>query len=166
MHEHPIRTLTVLAVVTYQPVLVQPFLSDDYIQIHLGRLYGPISAWPALALDALYRCRATSILVTHWTEQAFGLAPLGFYLTSIALHAAATCLLYLTAVRKLRMDATASFLAAAFFAVYEGHQEAVMWYASMPELLLKKCDIDPTKRAEQLQVADFVRLAAAFDGGV
>ena len=36
----------------------------------------------------------------------------------------------------------------------------------MPELLLKKCDIDPTKRAEQLQVADFVRLAAAFDGGV
>ena len=36
----------------------------------------------------------------------------------------------------------------------------------MPELLLKKCDIDPTKRAEQLQVSDFVRLAAEFDGGV
>ncbi len=33
----------------------------------------------------------------------------------------------------------------------------------MPELLLKKCDIDPTKRAEQLEVADFVSLAAAFE---
>ena len=136
MKQRKIPTLAALAVLTYLPILGQPFLSDDYIQIHLGRLYGPVSAWPALALDALYRCRATSILLTHWTEQAFGLVPLGFYITAVALHAAATCMLYLTAFRKLRMDATASFFAAAFFAVYEGHQEAVMWYASLPELLL------------------------------
>ncbi len=104
MHQREIRTLSLLAVLTYLPVLTQPFLSDDYIQIHLGRFYGPVSAWPALAADALYRCRATSIILTHWTEQALGLAPLGFYLTAIALHAAATCLLYLTAVRKLRTE--------------------------------------------------------------
>ena len=28
------------------------------------------------------------------------------------------------------------FIAAGFFAVYAGHQEAVMWYAALPELLL------------------------------
>ncbi len=35
----------------------------------------------------------------------------------------------------------------------------------MPELLLAKVGIDPTRRGETLTVADFARLAAAFDGG-
>lgn len=35
---------------------------------------------------------------------------------------------------------------------------------AMPELLLDKAGIDATLRAEQLSVADFARLAAAFDG--
>ncbi|MEQ8825700.1 MAG: 16S rRNA (adenine(1518)-N(6)/adenine(1519)-N(6))-dimethyltransferase RsmA [Filomicrobium sp.] len=34
----------------------------------------------------------------------------------------------------------------------------------MPELLLDKCGIEPTQRAEELSVDDFARLAAAFDG--
>ncbi len=33
----------------------------------------------------------------------------------------------------------------------------------MPELLLKKAGISPELRAEQLTVADFARLAAAFE---
>jgi 16S rRNA (adenine1518-N6/adenine1519-N6)-dimethyltransferase len=35
---------------------------------------------------------------------------------------------------------------------------------AMPELLLAKAGIDPTRRAEELEVADFARLAAALDG--
>ena len=34
----------------------------------------------------------------------------------------------------------------------------------MPELLLKKCDLEPTLRAEDLTVEQFAHLAAAFDG--
>jgi 16S rRNA (adenine1518-N6/adenine1519-N6)-dimethyltransferase len=34
----------------------------------------------------------------------------------------------------------------------------------MPELLLRKCDIDPQSRAENLTVEQFAQLAAAYDG--
>lgn len=34
----------------------------------------------------------------------------------------------------------------------------------MPELLLQKCRIEPSRRAEELSVEDFARLAAAYDG--
>ena len=124
-----------LASLPYLPVLIQPFLSDDYIQLDLGRKYGPISSWPELLTDPLYRCRATSIVITHWTEQWFGTAPLPFYATSVLLHVLNTCLFFLVA-RRLGWTALRSWLAAAFFAASQVHQEAVMWYAALPELLL------------------------------
>ena len=127
--------LLVLAVVPYLPVFVQPFISDDYIQLDLGRQYGPVSAWGDLATDVLYRCRATSIVLTHWTEQAFGTAPLPFYTTSVLLHIVNTFLVFL-AGWKLGLGGVRSYLASAFFAVHAIHQEAVMWYAALPELLL------------------------------
>ncbi|MFN0104351.1 MAG: hypothetical protein ACKV2U_19970 [Bryobacteraceae bacterium] len=127
--------LGLLATIPYLPVFVQPFVSDDYIQIDLGRKYGPIAAWGNLFEDALYRCRATSILMTHWTEQLFGTAPLAFYASSVSLHVVNAWLLLLVG-RRLGMGGVRSYLAAAFFAVYRGHQEAVMWYAALPELLL------------------------------
>ena len=127
--------LAVLATLPYVPVFVQPFLSDDYVQIDLGRKYGPVSAWANLLADPLYRCRATSIVMTHWTEQWFGTAPLPFYATSVLLHVLNTWLLLITA-RRLGLGGVRSYLASAFFAVYLGHQEAVMWYAALPELLL------------------------------
>ena len=127
--------LLALAVVPYLPVFVQPFVSDDYIQLDLGRKYGPVSAWGDLATDVLYRCRATSIVITHWTEQAFGIAPLPFYATSVLLHVVNTFLVLL-AGWKLGLGGIRSYLASAFFAVLAVHQEAVMWYAALPELLL------------------------------
>lgn len=127
--------LLALAVVPYLPVFVQPFVSDDYIQLDLGRRYGPVSAWGDLATDVLYRCRATSIVLTHWTEQTFGIAPLPFYATSVLLHVVNTFLLLL-AGWKLGLGGVRSYLASAFFAVQAVHQEAVMWYAALPELLL------------------------------
>jgi hypothetical protein len=127
--------LAVLATLPYLPVFVQPFLSDDYVQLDLGRKYGPVSYWLNLFADPLYRCRATSIVMTHWTEQWFGTAPLPFYASSVLLHVMNTWLLLVTA-RALGMGRVRSAIAAAFFAVYLGHQEAVMWYAALPELLL------------------------------
>ena len=85
--------LVALAVVPYVPFFSLPHISDDYLQIELGRKYGPVSGWSQLAGDALYRCRATSILLTNWTEQAFGATPVVFQAQSTALHAINTLLI-------------------------------------------------------------------------
>jgi hypothetical protein len=56
--------LGALAILVYLPSLGLPLISDDYPHTYLARQYGPISGWPALASDALYRCRATSLILT------------------------------------------------------------------------------------------------------
>ena len=136
----PAWTLTLLllaglAVLPYVVILNQPFIADDYIQIALGRQYGPVSGWTGLANDVLYRARATSLVLTYWTERFFGFWPLPFYVTALLLHVLNTWLVFALGLR-LGVGRRMALCAAAFFAVYEGHQEAVMWYASLPELLV------------------------------
>jgi len=127
--------LAALAILSYTVILDQPFISDDYLQIALGRQYGPVSGWTDLAGDALYRARATSLVITYWTERLFGFSPLPFYASAILLHVLNTWLVFVLSVR-LGLGRRLALCAAAFFAVYEGHQEAVMWYAALPELLV------------------------------
>lgn len=43
-------------------------------------------------------------------------------------------------------------------------RQSLKTLTAMPELLLAKVGLEPTLRAEQLTVADFARLASAFDG--
>ncbi len=74
-------------------------------------------------------------MLTWWTEQWFGLDPLPYRLTSLILHILNTWLVYrMGAWRVIGWEV--ALPAAAFFAVYEGHQEAVIWYAALPELLV------------------------------
>jgi len=127
--------LAALAALPYVRSFSLPLISDDYLQVELGRVYGPVSLWPALAQDPLYRCRATSIVLTHWTEQWFGVSQNAFLLTSIGLHILNTWLIFAMGWWK-RIGWEVSFAAAAFFAVYLGHQEAVIWYSALPELLM------------------------------
>lgn len=130
-----VAVLAVLATLPYLPFFSLPHISDDYLQIELGRTYGPVSGWSALAADALYRCRATSIVLTHWTEQWFGAVSAVFQAESIIVHIFVTLLIAaLGSWRKIGWPI--AVLAAAFFAIHEGHQEAVVWYASLPELLV------------------------------
>jgi hypothetical protein len=111
-----------------------PFLSGDYSHIQLGRDYGPVSAWPALFGDVLYRWRATSIILTHWTERVFGLDPLAFSASSLALRIMNAFLVFgLGAWRPVGWRASA--LAACFFAAIQGFGETVAWHAEAPELL-------------------------------
>jgi len=124
-----------LAAAPYLTVLEQPFISDDYLQITLGRQYGATEGWSALAADPLYRARSTSLVLTYWTERLFGFSPLPFYLSALVLHVLNTLLVFLLTAR-LGMGRRMALCAAAFFAIYEGHQEAVMWYAALPELLV------------------------------
>jgi hypothetical protein len=130
-----LAVLAALAVLAYLPALRLPFIADDYIQIALARLYGPSSGWRALAADALYRCRATSLVMTYWTERFFALNPLAYNWSSLILHILNTWLVFALGAWR-RIGWRISAVAAAFFAVYEGHQEAVVWYSALPELLV------------------------------
>lgn len=127
--------LAALALLAYLPSLSLPLLSDDHTQIWLAHRYGPPSRWAELAADPLYRCRATSILLTYVTEGLFGVSAFVLRASSLLLHVLNTWLVFALGAWK-QIGWRVSAVAAAFFAVYEGHQEAVMWYAALPELLV------------------------------
>lgn len=134
-HAAVLAALAALCLLAYARSLSLPFISDDYVQIRLARDYGPFSGWPGLAQDALYRCRATSLVLTYWTERWFGLEPLAYRLSSLFLHVLNTWLVYWLGRWRI-VGRRVALPAAAFFAVHEGHQEAVIWYAALPELLV------------------------------
>jgi hypothetical protein len=131
----PIAILIVLlSIVIYLPFLSLPLLPDDYLQVMLARKYDPVSAWGALAEDPLYRSRATSLILTYWTDTAFGFSRLAFGISSILLHAVNALLIYaLGAARCIGWRLSA--LTAAFFVLQERYHEAVIWYSALPELL-------------------------------
>jgi hypothetical protein len=123
--------LSILSLFAYGRALFLPFIADDYVQIQLARTFGPVSGWSDLAKDALYRCRATSLLLTYWTDLAFGLDPFVYRLSSLLLHISNAFLVFaLGAWRAIGWRISA--LAACFFAVSQRHSEAVIWYAALP----------------------------------
>jgi hypothetical protein len=127
--------VTVLSLLTYGRSLGLPFIADDYIQIGLARDYGHFRNWGALLGDALYRCRATSLVLTYWTEQAFGLNPLAYRLSSMVIHILNAMLVFGLGVWR-PVGWKVSTVAALFFAASQRHAEAVIWYAALPELLV------------------------------
>lgn len=128
-------SIALLAVISYIPALTQPLIEDDYPNIGLARDYGPLTGWTKMARDDVNRVRATTFLLTHWIESSFGLRPAVFYAFSILLHVV-NCLLLYALGRWQVIGFRVSAWSAAFFAIYEGHQEAIMWYSACNELLL------------------------------
>jgi hypothetical protein len=126
--------LAALCVVSYWPVFTQPFIADDYDQIPRARVYGPPSGWPLIAQNPVFRFRFTWFELSYALLRFFGFHALPFYLASIALHIAATWLVYALGTWRFAGSRLA-LPAAAFFAIYEGHQEAVMWVSASMELL-------------------------------
>jgi hypothetical protein len=123
------------ATIPYLPFLSLPFISDSYLQVFLGRHYGPLSQWGELAGDVLYRSRATSIVFTYLVDSWAGPDPAIHRLAGIALHAA-NCLLVASLGFWPRIGWPVAVPAAVYFALSEAHQEAVVWVASLPELLV------------------------------
>ena len=123
------------ALIAYLPFLGLPFISDDYTQIRLARIYGPPSGWAELAADPLYRSRATSLIITWLVDSAWGLNPVAHNAAGLLLHCLNSLLVLLFGLWR-RIGFAVSVPAALFFAVYEGHQEAVVWNAALPELLV------------------------------
>src|SRR5262249_17468363 len=131
----PLFIIAVLAIVAYLPTLTQPFISDDYPGIKRSLSYGPISGWEALAKDSVERPRATTFIFSYAIYHLFGMRPAAFYSANILLHVL-NCWLLFAAGRWRAVGYRVSFWAAAFFAVYEGHSEAIMWSSACNELLL------------------------------
>jgi hypothetical protein len=126
--------IVLLSAVIYLPFLALPLLPDDYLQVMLARKYGPVSAWGDLADDPLYRNRATSLILTYWTDAIFGFSRLAFGISSLFLHAVNALLVYLLGKARC-IGWRLSALTAIFFVLQERYHEAVIWYSAMPELL-------------------------------
>ena len=128
-------TLALLCVLAYTPSLFLPLLEDDYKIIWTAERYGSWQGFPAMFHDDVERARATVYWTTYLIWKLFRFTPMAFRISSLILHILDTWLLYAIGLAWPRMR-SAAFWAAAFFAVYEGHQEAIMWFAGNNELLL------------------------------
>lgn len=125
--------LALLAILAYLPTMRQPLLEDDYPNLAIAQTYGAPAAWRQLA-GSVFRLRATSEWLFKFAYDAFGMHAAPYYCVSILLHILNTWLVFaLGAWRPVGYRVSA--WAALFFAVYEGHQEAVMWFSACNELL-------------------------------
>ena len=122
-----------LALIAYLPAQRLPLIADDYPVILLARRFGAVSGWSDLLADPLYRCRAISNVLTYWLDSIFGFHHGVFNVAALVLHMLNTLLVAALGSWK-RIGWTVSIPAAAFFAVAEGHQEAVIWFSAMPDL--------------------------------
>lgn len=124
-----------LCLAAYLPSISIPLLEDDYPNLVQSLTYGTWGGQRQLIHDPTFRLRTTSywVMCGIWTHA--GLSPIACHSVSVLLHVAATWLLYLFA-SQWQPARSGSFWAAAFFAVHEGHQEAVMWFSAINELLL------------------------------
>lgn len=118
-----------LCVLAYLPIFRQPLIEDDFPNVELAR------RWIELLADPVFRYRTAHWIVTFAVDRFSGFSTPAFYAASLAMHIAATWVLY--AFGSLpRIGWRVAGFAAAFFAVYEGHQEAIMWYSASAETLM------------------------------
>ncbi|HEX3747724.1 MAG TPA: hypothetical protein VHW09_27500 [Bryobacteraceae bacterium] len=153
------------AAVAYAPGLTIPLLEDDYPNLLLSQQLGPPAQIGALFHDPIFRVRATSVWLLFWLWRVARLTPLLYRLTSLLLHIVNAWLVYGVCRAWPRMRA-AAFWAALFFAVAEGHQEAVMWVSANNELLqflfgagALWCYLHDTNRKSRLAGASLFALA-------
>lgn len=139
--------LALLAFLAYAPALSIPLMEDDFPNLTYALAHGSPAAVGGLLSDPIFRVRATSAWLMFALWRAFGLAPVALHLAGLCLHVANCWLLYAIlrslpatdhkdpSFRLAVLDQRLPLLAAGFFAIYEGHQEAIMWFSAMNELL-------------------------------
>jgi hypothetical protein len=123
--------LAALCLVAYAPALNLPLMEDDFPNISQALAFG--SPLAPLA-NPVFRLRTTSYWAMLALYRNFHVAPVPYHIASLLLHIANTWLLYFALLGWPRTRAAAIW-AAGFFAVHEGHQEAVMWFSAINELL-------------------------------
>ena len=127
-----ILILVILAAGAYLPALRLPFIEDDNHEIPLARDFAA-AGWTPLWYNSALRTHVTSMAVNAGLDRVFGFKPPPFYAVSILVHVLCVLLVYAACVWREVLDESTAFWAACFFAVYEGHQEAVMWISARTE---------------------------------
>jgi hypothetical protein len=127
---HLLIALALLAVVAYLPTLRQPLLEDDYPNIAEAHALGL-----HILSDPIFGIRSSFFLLIDGLYRLFGMTAAAYYIPLIVLHVFNTWLVYALGYWR-PVGYRVSAWAAAFFAVYEGHQEGIMWVSGATEPLL------------------------------
>jgi hypothetical protein len=127
--------IALAAIAAYAPSSQISLIADDFPNISQAITWGAPEGVRALLGDAQFRLRSTSYWVMFGLWQAGELTPWVYHSASLLLHILNAWLVFVVAQAKPDWR-RAAFWAALFFAVHEGHQEAVMWFSAVNELLL------------------------------
>ena len=127
--------LTVLILLTYYPALFAGYVWDDLIILNDPRIQNAGGLWP-LWRDIAHPITGDYWPVTYtsfWLEcRLWGMLPLGYHATNIALHLANALLLF-HLLRRLQMRG--AFLAVALFAMHPAQISSVAWIAERKDLI-------------------------------
>jgi hypothetical protein len=121
--------------VAYGRSLNIPLIADDFPNIAQALTWGAPEGLGTLLSDAQFRLRATSYWTMFGLWQAGELTAWVYHAASLLVHIVNAWLVFAVASTWERTRAAAPW-AAFFFAIHEGHQEAVMWFSAVNELLM------------------------------
>jgi len=127
--------ITVLAILAYLPAFKLSFIADDFPQIQMSRTISDPGGLQALLHSPIAQTRMTFFALTWGVDKVGGFDPQIYHAVAVVLHILACWLVYALGVWNL-VGRKAALIAACFFAVFEAHQEAVMWYSAVMETLL------------------------------
>jgi hypothetical protein len=126
-------SIPLIGVVAYLPAIDNDFISDDFA---LLLFVEDLEQHPWAIWDSVSEFFRLVSYVYFWvTFKLFGLRPEPYYLASIALHTAASLLVF-ALVRAVTGRPLPAWVAAIFFVAYARHEEAVMWISANNETIL------------------------------
>ncbi|MFI5176946.1 MAG: hypothetical protein ACHQO8_00180 [Vicinamibacterales bacterium] len=127
--------VALVAIVAYLPVLWTGFTSDDFFILarlkEFGGLQHPLAYFNALGFFEYYRPLTFLSHALDWS--VWGANPAGFHVTSLALHAANTALVY--GLGRQFGNRPAAIVAGLLFALHPASHEAVYWMSARFDLL-------------------------------
>lgn len=123
------------ALIAYAPAARIPLIADDFPNIAQALTWGAPEGLSTLLHDPQFRLRATSYWTMFALWQVGELVPWVYHGASLLLHILNAWLVLAVASTWERTRSAAPW-AAFFFAIHEGHQEAVMWFSAVNELLM------------------------------
>ncbi len=139
----PYALLTALALGIYANALGNGFVSDDNFQLLANPLVTDWHQipqifqhhiWAFAGQETTNYYRPIQMVLYMALYYVFGFDAFTFHLVMLLLHAANTMLVYRLAKRIIPLEA--SLVAAVLFAVHPIHNEAVVWIAVLPDMLL------------------------------
>jgi len=126
-------SIVLASVITYAPAVDNAFISDDF---GVFPLLEALEQRPSYIFDATSELfRVTSYIYFWVCFKLIGLSSAVYYAAGIAIHALISLLVYMLVLR-VSGRVVAAWPAALFFAVYERHQEAIMWISAVNEMIL------------------------------